>query len=124
MKLEKKIGSGAFSIVKLVTDKATKEQCAMKIIDKVAVGKEKKEMLDREVDILKRVQHPHIVRILRIFENEKYMYLIMELATGGELFDEIVKRGKYTEKSAARLVRQIAFAINYLHGKGILFIEI
>jgi len=91
----------------------------VKIIDKIKIGKEKKEMLDREVDILRRLQHPHIISVVEIFETDKFLYLVMELASGGELFDEIVKVGKYSEKDAARFVRQITDAVAYLHRKGI-----
>jgi len=116
---KKDLGSGAFSIVKEAENRKTGERFAVKIIDKIAVGKEKKEMLDREIDILSRIQHPGIVSVLEIYETEKNLYLVMELATGGELFDSIVKRGKYSEKDAARITREIVEAVHYLHSKGI-----
>lgn len=116
---KKDLGSGAFSVVKLAENRKTGEQFAVKVVDKVAVGREKKEMLEREIDILSRIQHPGIVSVLEIYEADKYLYLVMELATGGELFDSIVKRGKYSEKDAARITREIAEAVNYLHSKGI-----
>jgi len=112
------LGSGAFSIVKLAIHKKTKDQRAIKIIDKDAI-KEKKEMLEREVDILKRIQHPNIIAVVEIYETPRYLNLVMELATGGELFDSIVSRGKYSEKDAARIVQQVASACSYLHSIGI-----
>jgi len=117
--LKEKLGSGAFSTVKMGVHKKTSEKRAVKIIDKEKIGKEKKEMLDREVDILKRIQHPNIISVVEIFESDKYLYLIMELATGGELFDEIVKVGHYSEKDASKFVRQVTEAVAYLHTKGI-----
>lgn len=115
----KDLGSGAFSVVKLAKNKKTGAKRAVKIVDKIAVGIEKKEMLDREIDILRRIQHPNIISITDIYETPEYLYLVMEVATGGELFDAIVKRGKYSERDAARIVRQIAEACRYLHSKGI-----
>ncbi|PRP87025.1 calcium/calmodulin-dependent protein kinase type 1D [Planoprotostelium fungivorum] len=114
----KNIGTGAFSVVRLATDRRTGAKRAVKVIDKIAVGKEKKEMLEREVDILKRIQHQHIIAVVEIYETSKHLYLVMELALGGELFDAIVKRGKYSERDAAVIVRQITEAISYLHTKG------
>jgi len=116
--VKKELGSGAFSIVKLAIHKKTKEQRAIKMIDKDAI-KEKKEMLEREVDILKRIQHPNIIAVVEIYETPRYLNLVMELATGGELFDSIVSRGKYSEKDAARIVQQVASAVSYLHSIGI-----
>jgi len=116
--MEKDLGSGAFSIVRLATHKQTHEKRAVKVIDKKAV-KEKKEMLDREVDILKRIQHPNIIAVKEIYETSDFLYLVMELATGGELFDSIVSRGKYSEKDAARIVKQVTAACAYLHALGI-----
>lgn len=117
--MKRVLGTGAFSVVKLAEHKKTHETFAIKVVDKDAVAKEKKEMLEREVDILKRIQHKNIVAVKEIYETEKYLYLVMELATGGELFDSIVKRGKYSESDAALLVHQVVSAINYLHSKGI-----
>jgi len=116
--MKKDLGSGAFSIVKLAVHKKTKETRAVKMIDKDAI-KEKKEMLEREVDILKRIQHPNIIAVVEIYETSRYLYLVMELAIGGELFDSIVSRGKYSEKDAARIVAQVANACAYLHSIGI-----
>jgi len=116
--VKKELGSGAFSIVKLAVHKKTKIQRAIKIIDKDAI-KEKKEMLEREVDILKRIQHPNIIAVVEIYETPRYLNLVMELATGGELFDSIVSRGKYSEKDAASILQQVASACAYLHSIGI-----
>jgi len=116
--VKRELGSGAFSIVKLAIHKKSKEQRAIKMIDKDAI-KEKKEMLEREVDILKRIQHPNIIAVVEIYETPRYLNLVMELATGGELFDSIVSRGKYTEKDAARIIQQVASACKYLHSIGI-----
>jgi len=116
--IKKELGTGAFSVVKLAQHKKTKVNRAIKMIDKNLV-KDKKEMLDREVDILKRIQHPNIIAVVEIYETPRHLQLVMELAIGGELFDSIVSRGKYTEKDAARVVAQVASACAYLHAIGI-----
>ncbi|KAJ3047229.1 hypothetical protein HDU99_009550, partial [Rhizoclosmatium hyalinum] len=76
-------------------------------------------MIETEVSILMRVKHENIVQLYEMYEIENKIYLVMELVTGGELFDEIVGRGKYSEVDAAKIVYRILLAINYLHGLGI-----
>ena len=81
------------------------------------------EGLMREVNLMIKLDHPNIIKLYEVYENEKYIYLIMELCTGGELFDRIVENtenGKpFTEKQAANLFRQMMSAINYCHKNGI-----
>ncbi|KAJ3058220.1 calcium calmodulin-dependent protein kinase type 1G, partial [Rhizoclosmatium hyalinum] len=108
------LGTGAFSEVKLATENATGNKYAIKIIDK-ARCKGKEGMIDTEVNILLRVRHEHIVQLYEMFAIENKIYLVMEIVTGGELFDEIVKRGKYLEPDAARIVHKILGAVEYLH---------
>ena len=62
-----------------------------------------------------QIDHPHCVKLIDIFDNDKKLYLVLELLTGGELFDRIVSKGNYSEKEAASLVRDVASAIKYLH---------
>eukprot|EP00835_Amoeboradix_gromovi_P003071 NODE_191_length_15469_cov_0.243071.p3 type:complete len:604 gc:universal NODE_191_length_15469_cov_0.243071:4484-6295(+) len=112
------LGSGAFSEVKKAIHKETKNLVAIKIIDR-AKCKGKESMIQSEIDILKKVEHPNIVKLYEIFESPDKIYLVMELVTGGELFDSIVERGKYTEKDSAELIYQILKGIEYLHSVGI-----
>ncbi|KXS11616.1 Calcium/calmodulin-dependent protein kinase-like protein ID [Gonapodya prolifera JEL478] len=114
------LGTGAFSEVKLATDKLspTRQQHAIKIIDR-AKCKGKESMIETEVAILKRVRHDNIVQLVEYYEIEGKIYLVMDLETSGELFDDIVARGKYTEADAARIVCKILSAVDYLHGMGI-----
>lgn len=76
---KKELGTGAFSVVHSAIHKQTKVERAVKTIDKSAI-KEKKEMLQREVDILKRIQHPNIIAVVEIYETPKYLHLVMELS--------------------------------------------
>jgi serine/threonine protein kinase/endonuclease/exonuclease/phosphatase family metal-dependent hydrolase len=116
--LGKVLGTGAFSEVKLAINKQTKEKFAVKIIDK-SKCKGNENMIDTEISILSKVHHENIVRLYDLYQIDNKIYLIMELVTGGELFDDIVRRGKYTESDAAKIVQKILLAIDYLHGMGI-----
>eukprot|EP01116_Phalansterium_solitarium_P023212 TRINITY_DN8018_c0_g1_i1.p1 TRINITY_DN8018_c0_g1~~TRINITY_DN8018_c0_g1_i1.p1 ORF type:complete len:316 (+),score=117.72 TRINITY_DN8018_c0_g1_i1:70-948(+) len=119
--LVKEIGKGAFSIVYLIKKKSTGESFAVKIIDKQAASNADTDeaKLKQEVEILKRAKHPNIVQLIDEFETPQKLYLVMELVTGGELFDKLVEKGQYQEKDAALIVRKIVSAIAYLHSVGI-----
>ncbi|KAL7748795.1 hypothetical protein RI367_005708 [Sorochytrium milnesiophthora] len=112
------IGTGAFSEVKRGTDRQTGRHCAVKIIDK-AKCRGKEHMIQSEVAILKRVRHKNIIRLHEMYESPTKIFLIMELVTGGELFDRIVERNHYSEKDAAKLVYDILLGVEYLHEMGI-----
>jgi calcium/calmodulin-dependent protein kinase I len=75
--------------------------------------------LQTEVEILSQSDHPNVVRLYEIFDEEKYMYLVMEIMTGGELFDRIVEKESYTEQEAADTIRPIVDAIRYCHESNI-----
>jgi len=75
--------------------------------------------LTREIDIVSRVQHPNIISVVEVFETQQSLFVIMELANGGELFDAIISVGKYSEQDASNFMRQIASAVTYLHSVGI-----
>jgi calcium/calmodulin-dependent protein kinase I len=112
------LGTGAFSEVRLATNISTGEKVAVKIIDKDKC-KGKEGMIETEVRILQRMNHPNIVKLYEKFDFGNKIYLIMELVTGGELFDEIVGRGSFPESEAAVVVAKILDAIRYLHNMGI-----
>ncbi|XP_072924372.1 calcium/calmodulin-dependent protein kinase type IV isoform X2 [Hemitrygon akajei] len=78
-----------------------------------------KKIVRTEIGILLRLSHPNIIRLKEIFETPLEINLVLELVTGGELFDRIVERGYYSEKDAADVVRQILEAVAYLHQNGI-----
>jgi len=113
------LGRGAFSIVYLTVHKATGSHYAVKVINKKDLGKDYEKNLKMEVDILKKVNHPNIIALKELFDTPDKLYLIMELVTGGELFDKIVEKGSYTESEASQLVRKIVSAVDYLHNLGI-----
>jgi len=75
--------------------------------------------LKTEVEILKKVNHPNIVGLKDMFESDTELCLVMELVTGGELFDKIVEKGQYTEKEASIIVKKLLQAVEYLHNNNI-----
>jgi calcium/calmodulin-dependent protein kinase I len=112
------VSRGAFSEVVLAKEKATGKQFAVKCIEKKAL-KGKEDSLHNEIAVLKKVKHPNIVQLLDLCDNKTHLYLVMELVTGGELFDRIVAKGNYSEKDASILTKQILEAVHYLHQMGI-----
>jgi len=118
--IKDELGKGAFSVVKLALNKKTGEKVAVKVIDKTQASAESDEKrLKTEVAILKQVKHPNIVCLKDLYETPQNLYLIMELVTGGELFDKIVEKGQYTEKEAATTVKKVLSSVDYLHSVNI-----
>ena len=110
------LGEGAYAVVKLVTDRLGTDR-ALKIIDK---EKSDAEALQRELRVLQEVgRHRHIVSLIDHFEMPEAWALVLELVTGGEVFDSVVENGAYSEKDAATVVREVALALQHLHGRGI-----
>jgi len=123
---KKELGSGNFAkVFKAATIKpgvqesgvTVPEQVAIKVIDKKKV--EDMNDITREIEIMEACQHPNIIRLYEIFDEKDKMNLVMELVTGGELFDEIVARGSFTEKDAAKVIKTLCDALDFLHKKKI-----
>ncbi|XP_034719271.1 calcium/calmodulin-dependent protein kinase type 1D isoform X2 [Etheostoma cragini] len=91
---------------------------AVKCIPKKAL-KGKESSIENEIAVLRKIKHENIVALEDIHESPDHLYLIMQLVSGGELFDRIVEKGFYTEKDASTLIRQVLDAVNYLHKMGI-----
>ncbi|NP_001118110.1 calcium/calmodulin-dependent protein kinase Ib [Oncorhynchus mykiss] len=112
------LGTGAFSEVVLAEEKRTQKLVAIKCIPKKALeGKENS--IENEIAVLHKLKHANIVSLEDIFESKSHLYLVMQLVSGGELFDRIVEKGFYTEKDASKLIQQILDAVKYLHDMGI-----
>ncbi|XP_076407551.1 MAP/microtubule affinity-regulating kinase 3 isoform X4 [Peromyscus maniculatus bairdii] len=94
-------------------------QVAIKIIDKTQLNPTSLQKLFREVRIMKILNHPNIVKLFEVIETEKTLYLIMEYASGGEVFDYLVAHGRMKEKEARAKFRQIVSAVQYCHQKRI-----
>lgn len=113
--LEKTIGKGNFAVVKMATHVVTKSKVAIKIIDKTKLNEENLAKIFREVHIMKKLRHPHIIRLYQVMETDKMIYLVTEYAPGGEIFDHLVRNGRMVEPEARRVFRQIVYAVRYLH---------
>merc|ERR1712079_305269 len=112
------LGTGAFSQVRLAECREDGHMYAIKIIDKKAL-KGKEDSLENEIRVLKRLDHRNVVKLLEAYESRTCVYLVMELVTGGELFDRIVEKGSYSEKDAADLIKQVLSAVAYMHEEGV-----
>lgn len=112
-KFGKTLGAGTYGIVKeAIHDEYGR--VAIKIIDKQSVrGNE--DMVYEEMEILKRLNHPHIVSFKEWFESSSKFYIVTQLATGGELFDRICQYGKFSEKDAVVIITEILDALSYIH---------
>ncbi|XP_072133929.1 calcium/calmodulin-dependent protein kinase type 1B-like [Mobula birostris] len=109
------LGSGAFSEVYLAKERATDKLVALKCLQK----KKDAVVLENEITVLRKIKHENIIALEDIYESPTHYYLVMQLVSGGELFDRILDRGVYTEKDASSLIRQVLEAVRYLHENGV-----
>lgn len=109
------IGKGGFGEVRKAIHLATNEIRAIKIIYKKGCSRQEEERMFNEIKILCKLDHPNIVRIYEYFHDEKNIFIVMELITGGELFDRIISAGHFSERKAAEIFHQILSAVNYIH---------
>ncbi|ESO02651.1 hypothetical protein HELRODRAFT_66187 [Helobdella robusta] len=119
-RLIKTIGKGNFAKVKLAKHIPTGQEVAIKIIDKTQLNTSSLQKLFREVKVMKCLNHPNIVKLYEVIQTERTVYLVMEYASGGEVFDFLVAHGKMKEKEARAKFRQIVSAVQYCHKKLIL----
>ncbi|XP_063065564.1 calcium/calmodulin-dependent protein kinase IGb [Engraulis encrasicolus] len=110
------LGSGAFSEVYMVKEKKTEKHFAMKCVKK----KNKRDLnLENEIAVLRKIKHENVVCLEDFYESRTHYYLVMELVSGGELFDRILDRGMYSERDASHVIKQVLEAVSYLHENGI-----
>ncbi|KAJ3448905.1 hypothetical protein M0813_27758 [Anaeramoeba flamelloides] len=112
------LGQGTFSTVKKAIDKRTGLPWAIKILPKSGLNENFK-LVENEIEILSTVDHPNVIRMHEIFETTDKIYIVMEIVTGGELFDRIERLDHLTEQESAYLIKKILNALKYLHSKGI-----
>ena len=117
----KDLGQGSYGHVIRVQHKQTGHIYACKKMNKKQITN--KQRFKTEIDLLKATDHPNIVKLYGIFEDNIFLHLIMEECTGGEFFNRLAQRAKdlnmYTEKDAARIFKQLLGAVNYLHAHGV-----
>lgn len=118
-KFGRTLGQGTFATVKLATCISDGTKWAVKVIKRSALTSEDEESLKMEIQILTLTNHQHIVSVKEVFYSKNYVYLIMDLMTGGELFDRIVTKDHYSEQEAKQALQQIVVAIKYCHEKNI-----
>lgn len=112
------LGSGGFAEVLLGTHKKTQKKFAVKVIDKEVTAEADKEALATELRILKRINHPNVVKFFDFYDSPQKAYVVLELMLGGELLYTIEgeqANSNYTENDARRILRQILEAVGYLH---------
>jgi len=118
--LGKTLGKGTFSKVKYGIDTESNAPFAIKIIDKAQLQKEHmEEQLKREIAIMKHLKHEHIVQLKEVLQTQKHIYIVLELITGGELFDRIVAAKRFDENTGRKYFQQLIMGIYYCHMQGI-----
>jgi len=118
--IKETLGKGKFGLVKAAVHKNTGKKVAVKVMSKKEMTVQDVELQRREIEILKMCQHPYIIRLLDIFENQDYIYIVMENLCGGDLFTYLEKRNfEISEKRSKVLSHQIATALYYLHSFGV-----
>ncbi|XGW28427.1 hypothetical protein V3C99_008306 [Haemonchus contortus] len=113
--VKEELGKGAFSVVRRCVHKATAAEYAAKIINTKKLSARDFQKLEREARICRKLQHPNIVRLHDSIQEESFHYLVFDLVTGGELFEDIVAREFYSEADASHCIQQILESIAYCH---------
>ncbi|KAL5271220.1 hypothetical protein ACHWQZ_G001753 [Mnemiopsis leidyi] len=117
--LDKALGAGNYAVVRLAVHCITGTKVAMKIIDKSKLCKEDLARLFREVQIMKLLDHPNIIRFYQVVENYQYIHLVSSFAENGELYEHVMTKGSLSEPEARKYFAQICSAIMYCHEKGV-----
>ncbi|XP_075053662.1 serine/threonine-protein kinase SIK1 [Mixophyes fleayi] len=117
--IEGTLGKGNFAVVKLARHRVTNTQVAIKIIDKTRLDRANLEKVYREVQIMKRLRHPHVIRLYQVMETRDMIYIVTEYAKNGELFDYMTVRGRLSEEEARDKFLQILSAVVYCHSQNI-----
>ncbi|XP_043865340.1 serine/threonine-protein kinase BRSK1 isoform X3 [Drosophila mojavensis] len=118
-RLEKTLGKGQTGLVKLGVHCVIGKKVAIKIINREKLSESVLMKVEREIAIMKLIDHPHVLGLSDVYENKKYLYLILEHVSGGELFDYLVKKGRLTPKEARKFFRQIISALDFCHSHSI-----
>ncbi|XP_012163461.1 calcium/calmodulin-dependent protein kinase type II alpha chain isoform X19 [Bombus terrestris] len=117
--LKEELGKGAFSVVRRCVQKSTGYEFAAKIINTKKLTARDFQKLEREARICRKLQHPNIVRLHDSIQEENHHYLVFDLVTGGELFEDIVAREFYSEADASHCIQQILESVHHCHHNGV-----
>mmetsp|Transcript_13688 Transcript_13688/g.36913 ORF Transcript_13688/g.36913 Transcript_13688/m.36913 type:complete len:537 (-) Transcript_13688:182-1792(-) len=116
--LDHQLGAGAFGTVRLATHRSSGAQRAIKTIQKSG-DQAQGERLASEVAVMKELDHPNLVKVLEVYEDTQFLHLVMEICSGGELFDRIIAERRFTERGAAVVMRQVLSATCHMHAASI-----
>eukprot|EP01136_Pigoraptor_vietnamica_P007451 Opistho-1_new@2671 len=118
--LKEQLGKGAFSVVRLCTNRRSNREFAVKIVDMRRMPEKDKPKVLQEASICRMLKHPNICRLEDTILTQQAFYMVFELVSGGELFDDIVRRTYYSERDASRVMRQIFSAVEHIHVRNII----
>ncbi|CAB9511942.1 MAP kinase-activated protein kinase 2 (Fragment) [Seminavis robusta] len=114
------LGSGGFGEVYLGKHKKSGAERAVKVITKLPRKDDPGNLaVLHEFDVVRKLDHPNILKMYNLYQDEAYFYIVTDIYKGGDLFDEIIKRTKFTEKDAAELINQLLGCVNYIHKQGL-----
>lgn len=114
-RLDKTLGKGQTGLVKLGIHCVSGQKVAIKIINRSKLSESVLQKVEREIAIMKLIEHPHVLGFYDVYENKKFLYLILEHVSGGELFDYLVSKGRLNIKEARKFFRQIISALDFCH---------
>ncbi|EGD81570.1 CAMK/CAMKL/SNRK protein kinase [Salpingoeca rosetta] len=109
------LGKGHFAVVKLAQHVLSKQRVAVKVIEKGKLKPDEEAHMQHEIQVMKLLRHPHVIRLYQVCNTNSRIYLILELGDGGDLYERIKKSGAFPEEKARRFFRQIAEAVSYCH---------
>ena len=113
------VGQGAFGEVRICVHRESGSARCIKVLKKKKLNLGEQKMLLNEINILKELNHPNIVRMFEFFEDETRYYLITDFFSGGELFQELQTNGPLSEENTAKIVKQVLSCVNYLHNRNV-----
>lgn len=113
--LGRTLGEGTFAKVKFATDVETQTHYAVKVFNRERMSRELQRQIKEEIAIIKHVRHPNVVNLREVLASRTHVYVVLELVTGGELFDKVVTAGKLEEKHARVYFQQLIDGVAYCH---------
>ena len=109
------LGHGQFGTVREALMTGTGRVVAVKSINKEKIKKDLY-LLKRELDVLRMIDHPNVIKYYETYEDEKYLHIVMELCTGGDLFDKLIEMGTLNESEVATIMKKLLLALSHIHG--------
>ncbi|ETO17436.1 Protein kinase domain containing protein [Reticulomyxa filosa] len=114
-----KLGEGSFARVRKITRKHDRKPFALKVIKKAGKSKEDLDALQKEIEILRKLNHKNVVRLTDWVETKKRIHMVVEFCNGGDVFERILKKKTFSEWEASHVVQQVAEGLDHIHSKGI-----